>query len=61
MDRDVTESHDIGSGGGCTYAIAAVDVALWDLAGQELGQPLYRLLVPAATPSQLRLRRSEYQ
>jgi len=38
------ESHDIGSGGASTHAIAAVDIAVWDLVGQELGQPLYRLL-----------------
>jgi L-alanine-DL-glutamate epimerase-like enolase superfamily enzyme len=38
------ESHDIGSGGASTHAIAAVDIAVWDLIGQELGQPLYRLL-----------------
>jgi L-alanine-DL-glutamate epimerase-like enolase superfamily enzyme len=38
------ESHDIGSAGTSTHAISAVDIALWDLIGQELGQPLYRLL-----------------
>lgn len=38
------ESHDIGSAGVTTHAIAAVDIALWDLIGQQLNQPLYRLL-----------------
>ncbi len=38
------ESHDIGSAGVTTHAIAAVDIALWDLIGQALNQPLYRLL-----------------
>lgn len=38
------ESHDIGSAGVTTHAIAAVDIALWDLIGQHVNQPLYRLL-----------------
>ncbi|HBT4803991.1 TPA: mandelate racemase/muconate lactonizing enzyme family protein [Klebsiella quasipneumoniae subsp. similipneumoniae] len=38
------ESHDIGSAGVTTHAIAAVDIALWDLIGQQLNQPLFRLL-----------------
>lgn len=38
------ESHDIGSAGVTTHAIAAVDIALWDLVGQQVNLPLYRLL-----------------
>lgn len=38
------ESHDIGSGGVTTHAIAAVDIALWDLVAQHRGEPLFRLL-----------------
>lgn len=33
-----------GYGGAETRAISAVDVALWDLAGQSTGQPIYNLL-----------------
>ena len=33
----------VGRGGLASFAIAALDVALWDLKGQALGQPLYRL------------------
>lgn len=34
----------IGPGGLLHYAIAPLDIALWDAAGKSLGQPLYRLL-----------------
>lgn len=37
-------NHDLGPGGALTYAIAGVDVALWDLRGRLAGQPVYRLL-----------------
>jgi len=33
-----------GRGGLAIYALSGVDVALWDLAGKALGQPVYRLL-----------------
>lgn len=33
-----------GRGGSTTFALAAVDTALWDLRGRSLGEPLWRLL-----------------
>ena len=36
--------HYAGRGGSATFALAAVDVALWDLKGNRLGTPLWRLL-----------------
>jgi L-alanine-DL-glutamate epimerase-like enolase superfamily enzyme len=36
--------HFVGRGGLAAFAMAAVDVALWDLAGKREGEPLWRLL-----------------
>ena len=36
--------HYAGRGGPVTFALAAVDVALWDMKGNRLGTPLWRLL-----------------
>ncbi|MDE0051883.1 MAG: mandelate racemase/muconate lactonizing enzyme family protein [Rhodospirillales bacterium] len=36
--------HYAGRGGPVGFALAAVDVALWDLKGNRLGTPLWRLL-----------------
>jgi L-alanine-DL-glutamate epimerase-like enolase superfamily enzyme len=36
--------HFVGRGGAVSFAIAAVDIALWDLKGRLLGQPLWKLL-----------------
>jgi len=36
--------HYAGRGAPLSFAIAAVDTALWDLHGRRLGQPLWRLL-----------------
>lgn len=36
--------HFVGRGGLASFAIAAVDVALWDLAGRRQNLPLWRLL-----------------
>lgn len=35
--------HYAGRGGHVTSAISAVDIALWDLKGRRLGQPLWRV------------------
>jgi D-galactarolactone cycloisomerase len=37
-------TRDYGRKGSVMSAISAVDIALWDLAGQHLGQPVYQLL-----------------
>jgi len=36
--------HYVGRGGIAAFAMAAVDVALWDLKAKRAGQPLWRLL-----------------
>ncbi|MCB0014238.1 MAG: mandelate racemase/muconate lactonizing enzyme family protein [Anaerolineales bacterium] len=36
--------HYIGRGGLASFAMAAVDIALWDLAARRAGQPLWRRL-----------------
>ena len=36
--------HYVGRGGIASFAISAVDVALWDLAGKRAEEPLWRLL-----------------
>ena len=36
--------HYSGRGGSASFAISAVDIALWDLAGKRQGEPLWRLL-----------------
>ena len=40
----------VGRGGLSSFAIAAIDVALWDLKGKAVGQPLYRLLGGQSRP-----------
>lgn len=39
-----TELHDAGGGGISTLALAAVDIALWDLVARTHGQPLVQAL-----------------
>ena len=41
-------THYVGRGGIAAFAIAAVDIALWDLRGQARQEPLWRLLGGAA-------------
>jgi L-alanine-DL-glutamate epimerase-like enolase superfamily enzyme len=36
--------HYCGRGGNVSFAVSAVDIALWDLAGKRFEQPLWRLL-----------------
>ena len=35
--------HYVGRGGIASFAISAVDIALWDLRGKRTGQPLWRM------------------
>ena len=43
-DRMWRGTHYLGSSGLLSHAIAAVDIALWDLVGKARNQPLYRLV-----------------
>ncbi len=36
--------HWVGRGGAAAFAMAAVDIALWDLKSKQIGEPLWRLL-----------------
>lgn len=37
-------THYVGRGGPASFAVSAVDVALWDLKAKAVGEPLWRLL-----------------
>ena len=42
--------HNFGRSGPITFAISAIDIALWDLAGKRAGRPLHALLGGAGRP-----------
>src|SRR5436309_12371833 len=44
QDRLVHRFVKLGPEGALTGALAAIDIALWDLKGKLLGQPIYKLL-----------------
>jgi L-alanine-DL-glutamate epimerase-like enolase superfamily enzyme len=44
QDRLVHRLVKLGPEGALTGALAALDIALWDLKGKLLGQPIYKLL-----------------
>jgi L-alanine-DL-glutamate epimerase-like enolase superfamily enzyme len=35
--------HYVGRGGIASFAISAIDIALWDIRGKKLGQPLWKM------------------
>src|SRR3954449_2126363 len=43
-DRLLHRFVKLGPEGALTGALAAIDIALWDLKGKALGQPIYKLL-----------------
>lgn len=44
MDHVQRKLHVFGRGGAITYALSAVDIALWDIAGKRAGVPVAALL-----------------
>lgn len=52
FEEMVSRARDFGPKGAFIGAISAIDIALWDIAGQALGQPVHQLLGgPFATAS----------
>ncbi len=48
MAETAQKLHLFGRNGPVVYALSAIDIALWDIAGKCCGQPLHRLLGGAA-------------
>ncbi|MDA1309189.1 MAG: mandelate racemase/muconate lactonizing enzyme family protein [Proteobacteria bacterium] len=44
IDEIERPMHGLGRAGPMMYALSAVDIALWDLAGKRAGMPVFRLL-----------------
>ncbi len=44
MGEMLQRLHLFGRNGSVVYALSAIDIALWDIAGKRAGQPLHRLL-----------------
>lgn len=44
MEKARRALHGFGSTGAMVYALSGIDIALWDLAAQQAGVPLYQLL-----------------
>jgi len=51
MDQVQRKLHVFGRGGAITYALSAVDIALWDIAGKRAGVPIAGLLSGRAAES----------
>jgi L-alanine-DL-glutamate epimerase-like enolase superfamily enzyme len=44
MDEMLQKLHIFGRNGSVVYALSAIDIALWDIAGKQAGQPIHQLL-----------------
>ncbi|MEB3023737.1 mandelate racemase/muconate lactonizing enzyme family protein [[Mycobacterium] crassicus] len=53
MDHVQRRLHVFGRGGAITYALSAVDIALWDIAGKRAGVPIAMLLSAGHRPRSL--------